>query len=233
MQPQTQQDTWKQLVGEAAAQLVEEAMVIGLGSGSTAAYFTHALADRISHGLSIVGAVPTSNETGQLARSLGIPLTDLDTHPVLDLDVDGADEVDGQLNLIKGGGGALLREKIVASNSQRFIVIVDVTKQVTRLGLGIPVPVEVIPFASTPVRMKLQELGATVQLRRHGDQVFLTDNGNVILDCYFVDGITDPEGLQLATRSIVGVVETGLFLNMTEQVIVGGPDGVRSIGRPG
>src|SRR6202035_339927 len=120
-------------------------MVIGLGSGSTAVYLVYALAQRIQAGLHIVGAIPTSIATAQLANNLGIPLTDLDTHPELDLDIDGADEIDGQLYLIKGGGGALLREKIVAAASRRFVVIADITKLVKQLGRGTPVPVEIIP----------------------------------------------------------------------------------------
>src|SRR5438874_11923927 len=156
MPHEIQQDSWKQLAGEAAAKLIEDGMVIGLGSGSTAVYLIYALARRIQAGLSIVGAVPTSKVTAELASDLGIPLTDLDTHPELDLDIDGADEIDGQLGLIKGGGGALLREKIVASAAQRFIVIGDATKQVTQLGLNMPLPIEVIPFAGVPVRRRLE-----------------------------------------------------------------------------
>src|SRR5947209_11229344 len=139
-----QQDSWKQLAGEAAAKLVEDGMVLGLGSGSTAVYLVNALARRIQQGLHIIGAVPTSQATAQLASSLGIRITDLDTHPELDLAIDGADEIDSQLRLIKGGGGALLREKIVASAAHRFIVIADATKQVTQLGLKMPLPVETI-----------------------------------------------------------------------------------------
>src|ERR1700726_43916 len=145
MPHEIQQDSWKQLAGEAAAKLIEDGMVIGLGSGSTAVYLIYALARRIQAGLSIVGAVPTSKGTGELANNLGIPLTDLDTHPELDLDIDGADEIDGQLNLIKGGGGALLREKVVAAASRRFVVIADETKLVPTLNLGAPLPIEVIP----------------------------------------------------------------------------------------
>jgi len=227
MQQETQQDTWKHLAGEAAAKLIEEGMVIGLGSGSTAAHMIHGLARRIQEGLRIVGGVPTSQATAQLASSLGIPLTNLDTHPKLDLAIDGADEIDDQLHLIKGGGGALLREKIVASVAQRFIVIGDVNKQVQVLGLRTPLPVEVIPFAETPVRKRLEDLGAVVKVRQRRDQVYLTDNGNVILDCLFTNGIPDPSNLEPRIKQIVGVVETGLFLHMAEQVIIGGPEGVK------
>jgi len=227
MPHEIQQDSWKQLAGEAAAKLIEDGMVIGLGSGSTAAYLIYALARRIQAGLSIVGAVPTSKVTGELASNLGIPLTDLDTHPELDLDIDGADESDSQLGLIKGGGGALLREKVVASAAQRFIVIADINKQVRQLGLKTPLPVETIPFAATPVRKRLEALGAIVQLRQLAGQLYLTDNNNVILDCTFPGGITDPQDLENRIKRIVGVVETGLFLNMASQAIIGGPEGVK------
>lgn len=226
MQHETQQDYWKRLAGEAAAELIQAGMVVGLGSGSTAVYMIRALARRIQAGLQITGAVPTSEATEKLAHSLGIPLTDLDTYPELDLDIDGADEIDGHLNLIKGGGGALLREKIVASASRRFVVVADISKQVTRLGRKAVLPVETIPFATTPVSRHLQALGGSVQLRQRSNQVFFTDNGNVILDCTFADGIADPSDLHARIRRIVGVVETGLFLNMAEQAIIGGPDGV-------
>src|SRR6266487_5113942 len=165
----------------------------------------------------------------ELARSLNIPLTTLDEHPELDLTIDGTDEIDGQLNLIKGGGGALLREKIVASAARRFVVIADITKQVTVLGTHMPLPVEVIPFGVTPVRKRIEALGAKVQVRQLGDQVFITDNGNVILDCTFASGIPDPITMEQRIRSIVGVVETGLFLHMDVQAIIGGPDGVKVV----
>jgi ribose 5-phosphate isomerase A len=224
------QDSWKHEAGTAAAQLIEEGMVVGLGSGSTAAYFIYALAQRLQSGLSIVGAVPSSTATAELAANLGIPLTDLDIHPVLDIDIDGADEIDPQLNLIKGGGGALLREKVVAYASRRFVVIADETKLVPQLGQRMPLPVEVIPFAETPVRLRLEALGASVQTRLLDGAPYHTDNGNVILDCSFPGGIIDPFDLEAQIRSIVGVVATGLFLGITEQAIIGGPNGVRSLG---
>jgi ribose 5-phosphate isomerase A len=189
----------------------------------------YALGRRIQQGLRITGAVATSHDSEDLARKLGIPLTDLDTHPVLDLDIDGADEIDQQLRLIKGGGGALLREKIVASSAQRFIVIGDVTKRVARLGQHFALPVETVPFAATPVTKRLEALGATVQLRRLGDNVFFTENCNIILDCFFANGIADPAELDTRIHHIVGVVETGLFLHMAERAIIGGPEGVSVI----
>src|SRR2546430_4236194 len=205
MPHEIQQDSWKQLAGEAAAKLIEDGMVIGVGSGSTEAYLIYAPARRIQAGLSIVGAVPTSKVTGELASSLGIPLTDLDTHPELDPDIDGADENDSQLGLIKGGGGALLREKIVASVAQRFIVLADITKQVRQLGLKTPLPVETIPFAATPVRKRLEALGAIVQLRQLAGQLYLTDNNNVILDCTFPGGISDPQDPEHRIKSTAGM----------------------------
>ena len=217
----------KQMVGEEAVKYIENGMVIGIGTGTTAAYMVQALAQRLREGLTIVGAVPTSEASAHLASSLGIPLTDLDTHPELDLAIDGADEIDGQLRLIKGGGGALLREKIVAAVSRRFIIIADTSKLVPQLGRTFPLPVEIIPFARTPVHLQLQALGAQVQLRQRDGQVFHTDSGNIILDCFFPGGIRDPQELHANIKSIVGVVETGLFLGMTERAIIGGVDGVQ------
>ena len=226
-QNDTQQDTWKQLAGKAAAELVEESMVVGLGTGSTAAHFIRALAQRIQDGLRIVGAIPSSQASKTLANTLGIPITDLDTHPFLDLYIDGADEIDDALRMIKGGGGALLREKIVASSSRRFVVIADISKQVTQLGHKFPIPVETVPFAATPVRKRLEALGANVQVRRVAGKVFITENYNLTLDCAFPDGIVNPTELDARMHSIVGIVETGLFLNMAECALIGGPEGVK------
>ena len=228
-QQNIQQDTWKQMAGAAAAQLIEDGMVIGLGSGSTAVQLVYALAQRIQEGLRIVGAVPTSKATEQVAYQLGIPLTTLDDYPELDIDIDGADEIDGTLALIKGGGGALLREKIVAASARRFVIVADITKQVSILGMKMPLPIEIIPFALSPVRKRLEALGASVALRYVGETVFITDNSNFILDCTFPGGIADPLALQAVIKQIVGVVETGLFLHMAEQAIIGGPDGVKLV----
>ena len=227
MQHSSEQLQEKQIAGEEAVKYIENGMVIGIGTGTTAAYMIQALAQRLREGLSIIGAVPTSEATAQLAGALGIPLTNLDTHPHLDLDIDGADEIDGQLGLIKGAGGALLREKIVAAASRRFIVIADSSKIVKQLGLKFPVPVEIIPFARTPVQLQLGALGAQVQLRQRDGQVFRTDSGNIILDCFFPGGISDPQALHASIKSIVGVVEIGLFLNMAERAIIGSASGVQ------
>jgi ribose 5-phosphate isomerase A len=226
----TQHDTWKQMVGEAAAQLVEDGMLVGLGTGSTANQLIYALGRRVQQGLRVMGTVSSSQASQNLAASLGIPISDLDTHPELDLYIDGADEIDPQLSLIKGAGGALLREKVVASSSRRFVVIADSSKLVTQLGHRFPVPVETVPFAITPVRKHLETLGASVNVRQREGQIFITENHNLILDCTFPNGIADPIDLDARLHRIVGVVETGLFLHMARQAIIGGPDGVQTIG---
>lgn len=227
MQHESEQEGWKRMAGEEAVNAIEKGMAIGIGTGSTSAFMIQALARRLREGLTIVGAVPTSLASAQLASSLGIPLTDLDAHPELDLAIDGADEIDEQLRLIKGGGGALLREKIVETSSSRLIVIADTSKLVPRLGYAAPLPVETVPFAMTPVQRRLQALGAVVGLRQRDGQVFRTDNGNIILDCFFAGGISDPEKLDADIHAIVGVVETGLFLHMAERAIIGGASGLQ------
>jgi ribose 5-phosphate isomerase A len=224
-----QQDIWKQQVGEAAAQLVEDNMLVGLGTGSTANQFIRALGRRVQQGLHIAGAVASSQVSHDLATSVGIAVADLDTYPELDIYVDGADEIDPQLHLIKGAGGALLREKIVATAARRFVVVADTSKLVQRLGLLCPVPVEVVPFAVTPVRKHLEALGAVLTIRQRAGQTFMTENHNLILDCTFPDGIADPVALDAHLHAIVGVVETGLFLHIAKQAVVGGADGVHSI----
>lgn len=225
----SQQDTWKALVGETAAQLVEDGTVIGLGTGSTANQFIRALGRRVQNGLRIVGAASSSQASQDLAASLGIPLTNLDTHPELDLYIDGADEIDPQLHLIKGAGGALLREKVMAAAARRFVVIGDESKLVDRLGHRYPLPVEVCPFAATPVRKHLAALPAVVQLRQKDGKVFLTENSNIIFDLTFPDGISDPLELDERIQHIVGVVETGLFLHMAQSVLIGGTKGVQTL----
>src|SRR5881275_466945 len=183
MEDNNQQDRWKRLAGETAVTFIEDGMVIGLGSGTTATQMIYALGHRIQEGLRITGAVATSHASEDLARKLGIPLTDLDTHSVLDLDIDGADEIDPQLRLIKGGGGALLREKIVAWASRQLVIIADSTKQVPALG-KFPLPVDVIPFAQALLTKKIAALGAAVKVRqRSGGKAFVTDEGHHILDC--------------------------------------------------
>ncbi|HEY1350821.1 MAG TPA: ribose-5-phosphate isomerase RpiA [Ktedonobacteraceae bacterium] len=219
-------DIYKRMAGRAGADLVEDGMVIGLGTGSTAAFLVSALAERLRGGLRIVGAVPTSQATAQLAGNQQIPLVSLQHYPELDLAIDGADEIDPRLDLIKGAGGALLREKVVASAARRFVVIGDSAKLVPRLGERFALPVEVVPFALGPVQQHLLALGAHAQLRLQADQPFLTDNQNYILDCHFPGGIADAHTVQAQIRRIVGVVEHGLFLGMAHQALIAGPDGL-------
>ncbi|MFP3948005.1 MAG: ribose 5-phosphate isomerase A [Gemmatimonadota bacterium] len=224
----------KRVAAETAADEVEDGMVLGLGTGSTVARFLEALARRIRDGeLGDVRGVPTSVRTATEAHSMAIPLTNLDDDPLIQLTVDGADEVEPGLDLIKGLGGALLREKVVAQASDRLIIIADETKLVERLGTRGPVPVETLPFAMSPVRRFAEELGAEVTVREEEpDAPYRTDNGNFILDCRFSDGLDDPEGLDRALKSRAGVVETGLFLGMADTALVGTEDGVRTLRRP-
>jgi len=212
-------DQEKQLAAGAAVQLVEQGSIVGLGSGSTATYALECLAERVRGGLKIQG-IPTSQKIKQLAEQMHIPLTTLEEHPQVDIDIDGADEIDPQLNLIKGGGGALLREKIIASASRRFVVVAQSTKQVARLG-KFPLPVEVIPFAQTLVKARIEALGAKVTLRQYAyGNPFVTDEGHHILDCAF-GAIRDPAGLAQNLCAMPGVVEHGLFIGMAEIALIG------------
>ena len=220
----------KQLACQRAAQEVQHGMVLGLGTGSTVYYFLQELGRMVREGLRITG-VPTSVQTTQLATQLAIPLTTLDDYPHLDLAVDGADEVDDDLNLVKGAGGALLREKIVAASATRFLVVVDNSKVVHQLGERYPVPIEVVPFGSTPATRALAGLGARVTLRRGADgQTWVSDNGNYILDCHF-GPIADAVALQQQLLAIPAVIDSGLFIGMTDTVLIGHNDGVRQLDR--
>jgi ribose 5-phosphate isomerase A len=215
-------DKEKQMAARAAVELVRAGQIVGLGSGSTAAHAVRFLAERVRSGLRIVG-VPTSKKTKELAEQLGIPLTTLDEHSRIDIDIDGADEIDPQLNLIKGGGGAFLREKIIASVSRRFVVIADSAKQVECLG-KFPLPVEVIPFAQSLIKPQIEALGAQVKLREYAyGNPYVTDEGHHILDCTFGE-ISDPPRLADNLRRIPGVVEHGLFIGMAEMAVIGGND---------
>jgi len=209
----------KELAGRAAAQLVRDGQVVGLGTGSTAYFAVVALGERVKAGLKIVG-IPTSVATGDLAKKLGIPLTTFDQHPEIDITIDGADELDPHLNLIKGGGGALLREKVVASASKKMVVVADSSKAVQVLG-KFPLPVEIIPFARAVVERKLVSLGATPKLRLKADrQPFVTDNGNYILDASF-GKIGDPKTVARTLSDTAGVVEHGLFIGLAKMALVG------------
>ena len=217
----------KEAVGRAAAELVRDGDVVGLGTGSTAYFAVIALGERVKAGLKIIG-IPTSVQTGDLARQLGIPLTTLDERPEIDITIDGADEVDPKLNLIKGGGGALLREKVVASASKKMVVVADSSKVVPALG-KFPLPVEIISFARTVVENKIAALGASPKLRAKADgSPFITDNGNQILDCSF-GKIADPAALALALSNIPGIVEHGLFIGLATIALVGRGDRVEEL----
>ena len=226
----SQQEELKRAAAEKALELVRDGMLLGLGSGSTVRYFTEGVGRLVAEGMKVRG-VPTSRETAELAAVCGIPiLTELVGE--IDLAVDGADEVDPALNLIKGRGGALFREKIVAAASKRLVVIVDESKMVKRLGEGV-LPVEVLPFLWRTTADRLLALGASLVVRGGEEAPFTTDNGNLILDLTFENGIADPAKLATAIKVTTGVVEHGLFVGMTDTCIVAGADGPRVLGRSG
>lgn len=210
-------DQEKEAAGRASVKFVHDGNVVGLGTGSTAAYAVRELGERVRAGLKIRG-IPTSVKTMELARSLGIPLTTLAEVQQIDVTIDGADEFDPQLNLTKGGGGALLREKIIASASKMEVIIADSGKQVATLG-KFPLPVEVIPFAEALIAKRISALGATVSLRQKDGKTFITDEGHHILDCHFGQ-IPDPPGLARKLSDMPGIVEHGLFIGMASVVLL-------------
>ncbi len=217
----------KELAGRRALDFIEEGMVVGLGSGTTATIFIQELGKRVEGGLRI-RAIASSRASEELARSLRIEICDFERCPEIDVTVDGADEVAPGLALIKGGGGALLREKIVASASRRFIIVADAPKLVPALG-AFPLPVEVITMAAPLVRRRLEELGLRPTVRKDATgQDYVTDEGNLILDCA-AGRIEDPAGLASTLRGIVGVVEHGLFLGMAKLALIADGDQVREI----
>ncbi len=226
-------DSLKRAVGVEAAELVDSGMRLGLGTGSTVAHLLVALAEKLNGGtLSDVVGVPTSLRTAREARELDIPLTSLTETPFLDLTIDGADEVDPELNLIKGLGGALLREKMVAQASRRLAIMVDDGKIVPALWTRCPVPVEVVQFGWEVHAPFVESCGADPVLRMGPDgEPIVTDNGNYIIDCHFAGGIDDAEGFDRVIRARAGVVESGLFLGMATEVLVGGPAGVRTLSK--
>ncbi len=217
----------KKLAGEKATEYIEDGMIVGLGTGSTTEYSIRKLGEMVNDGLKIKG-IPTSIHTRRISKECKIPLTTLEEEPVIDITIDGADEVDSNMNLIKGGGGALTREKIVAFNSKKVIIVVDDSKIVKALGIDFPLPVEVLKFGWTSTRQTLEKLGCSIELRKIVDEPFITDNSNYILDCDF-DRIAEPEQLEKDLNSIPGVVENGLFIGLVNEVIVGGKQGILTL----
>lgn len=223
----------KRAAAARAVELVRSATVIGLGTGSTVRPLLELLGERLASGtLRDVLAVPTSDDTASICRAAGIPLTSLDEHPRLALAIDGADEIGPGLNLIKGMGGALLREKLVALAAKQFVIVGDDSKRVKRLGTRSPLPVEVIPFGWSTHLDFFRKLGAQPALRRGADgEPYRTDGGHWIVDCRFPRGIADPKALARALARRPGIVEDGLFLGMADEAFVAGAKGVRRITR--
>jgi len=220
----------KQAAAVEAVKMVMDGHVVGLGSGSTAELFILELGRRVqTEGLDIIG-VPTSKRSESIGREAGISISTLEEHDHLDITVDGADEVDPNLDLIKGLGGALLREKIVAAATQKEVIVVDESKLVHQLGTKSPLPVEIVQFSHGHTARVLSKLGCGPMLRQKNSVPFVTDNGNYILDCSF-KGIDDPEKLEIALHSTPGVVETGLFLGIADTVIIGAATGARVMKR--
>lgn len=224
-------DSLKKAAALKAVEFVRDGMVVGLGTGSTAKHLVIALGEKVCSGMKLRG-VPTSQETAALAKQAGIPLIDAENRWEIDVAIDGADQVDPQFNLIKGGGGALLKEKIVAASSKQFIVMVDHTKQVPVLGGSFPLPIEVIPFGWGSTARDIEALTKSrVVLRVRNGVPFKTEAGNLIVDVH-IDHINQPGDLETALNLIPGVVETGLFVGRTNVLIVGSPQGVHTLHVP-
>ena len=222
-------ETQKKIAAEEATKSIESGMVVGLGTGSTVYYALLKLGDRIRGGLDIVG-IPTSAGTEKIAIAQQIPLTTLASHPNIDLTIDGADEVDPNLNLIKGGGAALVREKIIANASKKILIVVDESKVSRVLGTTFPLPVEIVRFGWEATQTEVNRICGESTLRlapaRDRNQPLITDNGNYILDCHF-DEIPAPEQIELQLNNIPGVVENGIFVNRADKIIIGTPSGIR------
>lgn len=213
-----EQDRRKKAVGEEAAALVKDGMKVGLGSGSTVYWLIRKLGELVQTGLNIEG-IPSSDQTAHWANEFGVPLTDFTKVKELDITIDGADEVDEDLHLIKGGGAALFREKVIAQAAKELIIIVDSSKMVTNLG-EFPLPIEVLPFSWERTAHELSKLGCVPKVRKRDEEILITDNGNYILDCPF-DKISNPTKLNEEINKIIGVIETGLFIGMANKIIVG------------
>ncbi len=223
-----EQDALKRAAAEKALELVRDGMLLGLGSGSTVRYFTEGVGRLVAEGMKVRG-VPTSRATAELAAANGIPIV-TELVGQVDLTVDGADEVDQALNLIKGRGGALFREKLVAAASKRFVVVVDESKVVKKLGVGV-LPVEVLPFLWRSTAERLASLATRLTVRGGEEAPYMTDNGNLVLDLMIEGGVADAPALANALKTTIGVVEHGLFIGMADTCIVSGPDGPLVVGR--
>ena len=220
----------KQIAGERATEYVKDGMVVGLGTGSTVYFTIKKLGIRVSEGLDIIG-IPTSIQSEKIAKDSQIKLSTLEDHPQIDVTIDGADEVDPNLNLIKGMGGALFREKIVASASKMEVIVVDPSKMVEILGTKSPLPVEVSSFGWKICFEELQTLGCSPTLRKKDGEILISDNKNYIIDCSF-EKIDDPKTLESKINNIPGVIENGLFLGLADLVIVGAVDGCQLFSKP-
>jgi len=212
----------KKLAAEKAVEFIRDGMMVGLGTGTTAYWAIQGIGARVKEGLK-VKAVSSSDRSSSLAKELGIPLLDINSIPGIDITIDGADEVDGEKNLIKGGGGALLREKILAIHTRQYIIVVDESKMVKQLG-QFPLPVEIVHFASSLTVKRIEALGCQANLRKKDGKEFISDNGNLIVDCKF-GNIRDAPSLNQQLHSIAGVLETGLFVGFSPTIIVGQSNG--------
>ena len=223
-------ETQKKIAAEKAAEAVRSGMIVGLGTGSTVYYALLKLGAMVREGLDIIG-IPTSEGTEKIAFAQKIPLTTLATHPTIDLTIDGADEVDAHLNLIKGGGAALVREKIIANASKEILIVVDESKVSRVLGTIFSLPVEIVRFGWEATQTEVNRICGKSTLRQspsqdRGISPLITDNGNYILDCHF-DGIPAPQAVEMQINNIPGVVENGIFVNRADKIIIGTPSGIR------
>lgn len=221
-------DEWKRIAGEAAVAHVQDGMTVGLGTGSTVSHTIRKLAEVVHARRWKILGVPTSVATERLAREVGIPLVSFEEVEGVDVAIDGADEVDAKLNLIKGGGGAHFREKVVARSARLVVIVVDASKVVPVLGSKMAVPVEVHPFGWRQTKVSLESLWCTAAIRNEGADPFRTDNGNFVIDCKF-GSIPKPEKLEREINNVPGVLENGLFVGLADLVLVAGPEGVRTM----
>ncbi|MDE0318053.1 MAG: ribose-5-phosphate isomerase RpiA [Candidatus Poribacteria bacterium] len=215
----------KKIAAEKATEEVRNGMVVGLGTGSTVYYALLKLGAMVRNGLNIVG-IPTSDGTEKIAAEQNIPLSTLAVHPTIELTIDGADEVDAHLNLIKGGGAALVREKIIANASKRILIVVDESKVSHVLGTSFALPVEIVRFGWEATQREVNKVCEKSDLRGGIEDPLITDNGNYILDCHF-DGIPEPKKVELQLNNIPGVVENGIFVDRADKVIIGTPSGIK------